>query len=296
MKSYIILAAFAVATLGAGSALAQPVCAGNADCSGATTNNYDNTTNHNGGVGVGVGVGVGIGGAGGSSNVGNGVGNFSPSARVDNDIRNTNTNTNANANSNSNRNENRNTNQQQQQQQQEAEAKSASQSLAKSSNDGNKQEINFNQPGTVQYSGEYTVKSAPGFAIGGPASGPCNGFSGGAALSLIGGGGAVNFSKVDEGCEERETARIAALMGRMDIANLIIEESDVVKRAQAKRDARKNEKKAEAAPTPVAAAPAKPMLVAASTQITPSEQNAAICASAKRSGDMILANRLDCPK
>lgn len=160
------------------------------------------------------------------------------------------------------------------------------------------QSITYNNPGTVDYSGEYRVRSAPALAIGGPASGPCNGFSAGVGISGMGFGVVGNMSKVDEGCEERETARIAALMGRMDIANLVLEEMEVVKRAKQRREEAQKQagaKKAQAE-QPQRVAQAQPQLVAASTQITPSEQTAAICEQARRTGDTILANRLSCPK
>lgn len=141
------------------------------------------------------------------------------------------------------------------------------------------------------------IANTPSIALGGPASGPCNGFSAGIGVTVPGFGIAGNMSKVDEGCEERETARIAALMGRMDIANLILEETAVVKRARERRAAAQQQpaKKAEVAPAPVAQAP-RPQLVAASTMITPKEQTDNVCDFARRTGDMILATRLSCPK
>jgi hypothetical protein len=141
---------------------------------------------------------------------------------------------------------------------------------------------------------EQKIRNTPGIALGGPASGPCNGFSAGIGLSVPGFGLAGNMSKVDEGCEERETARIAALMGRMDIANLVLEEMAVVKRAKERRaqaqPAQQPAKKAEVAPI------AQPQLVAATTQMTPSEQTRNICENAKLTGDHIIASRLNCPK
>lgn len=138
------------------------------------------------------------------------------------------------------------------------------------------------------------IKNTPSLAIGGPASGPCNGFSAGIGVAVPGFGLTGNMSKVDEGCEERETARIAALMGRMDIANLVLEEMDVVKRAKARRDA--GQKPAMTPAKKAEVVPAKPQLVAMSTQITPSEQTRNICEQARLSGDTFIAQRLNCPK
>jgi hypothetical protein len=119
------------------------------------------------------------------------------------------------------------------------------------------QSVNFNSPllpqqptettQNVRYSGTQTVKNVPGVVISGPASGPCNGFSAGMGASIPGFGIGANMSKVDEGCEERETARIAALMGRMDLANLVIENTAVVQRALARKQEREAQKRAEVA-------------------------------------------------
>ncbi len=103
---------------------------------------------------------------------------------------------------------------------------------------------------TIKYEGGYKVRNVPNVAIGGPASGPCNGFSGGIGGSGVGFGFAVNTSTVDKGCEQRETARIAAMLGRTDIANAVLENISIVKEALAARD------KAEAA-KPVVASPAE---------------------------------------
>lgn len=142
---------------------------------------------------------------------------------------------------------------------------SASLSGAKASNDGNAQAVSIvtNNPGQIDYSGGYSIKSAPGVVLGGPASGPCNGASGGMGLSVMGGGGAFNFSKVDEGCEERETARMLHMIGKTNDADALLKSGDVWQR-HVKRQQEQQPKKAEATPvaTPVrAAAVASPVPV-----------------------------------
>ena len=108
----------------------------------------------------------------------------------------------------------------------------------------------------VRYSGSQTIKNTPDVSVGGPASGPCNGFSGGVGVSVPGFAIGANASTVDKGCEARETARIAAMLGRMDIANAVLEHIGVVEealKAKAEREAAK--KSAMAVPAaPVAAA------------------------------------------
>lgn len=79
-------------------------------------------------------------------------------------------------------------------------------------NDGNHQNINFEDK-----------RQAPG--IGGPASGPCTGISGG--LSVI--GGAINFASVDAECDKREAARIAHILGEGVIAKKVLLSLDAVK-------------------------------------------------------------------
>jgi hypothetical protein len=66
--------------------------------------------------------------------------------------------------------------------------------------------------------------------VSGPASGPCNGFSGGIGISGMGFGVGANMSKVDEGCEDRETARMLGLLGRVDMAVEIIASSEAWQR------------------------------------------------------------------
>lgn len=93
----------------------------------------------------------------------------------------------------------------------------------------------------VNYSGTTKIKNTPDVNIGGPASGPCNGLSGGIGVGIPGLAVGGNLSTVDKGCEAREAARIAAMLGRMDVANAILENMEVVVaalKAKAERDAR----------------------------------------------------------
>jgi hypothetical protein len=93
---------------------------------------------------------------------------------------------------------------------------------------------------SISYSGAYKVKNTPDVSVGGPASGPCNGFSGGIGVSMAGIGIGANASTVDEGCSARETARVAAMIGRMDVANAVLENLPIVQaamKAKATRDA-----------------------------------------------------------
>lgn len=88
------------------------------------------------------------------------------------------------------------------------------------------------------YSGGYKIKNTPDASLGGPASGPCNGFSGGLGFSGPGFAVGANTSTVDKGCEMRETARVAAMLGRMDLANAVLENIAIVQealKAKAKR-------------------------------------------------------------
>jgi hypothetical protein len=96
---------------------------------------------------------------------------------------------------------------------------------------------------SVSYSGSYKLKNTPDINVGGPASGPCNGFSGGLGFSMAGMSIGGNASTVDEGCTARETARVAAMIGRMDIANAVLENLPAVQaalRAKAIREAMLN--------------------------------------------------------
>jgi hypothetical protein len=110
---------------------------------------------------------------------------------------------------------------------------------------------------TVTYQGSYKLKNTPDVSVGGPASGPCNGFSGGIGVSMAGFAIGANTSTVDEGCSARETARIAAMIGRMDVANAILDNLPIVlaaMKAKAARDAlalpaRSSEMPASSSPT-----------------------------------------------
>jgi len=124
-----------------------------------------------------------------------------------------------------------------------AQAGAASQAAAVSANQqGNEQSIQFiNTIPDVQkyetrdtqhitYSGKHSVKTVPGVVVSGPASGPCNGASGGVGIAGVGFGVGANFSKVDEGCEDRETARMLGMLGRSDLALQLLMSSEVWKR------------------------------------------------------------------
>ena len=113
-----------------------------------------------------------------------------------------------------------------------------------------------------------TLRNTPGVVVSGPASGPCNGLSAGIGLGLPGFGGGVNFSSVDEGCEERETARILGLMGEKD-AGIALIKSGAVWQRHLKR--LQEMKKAEAIPSPLAAAPAPKVVAAADPSCTTDE-------------------------
>lgn len=115
---------------------------------------------------------------------------------------------------------------------------------------------------TVRYQGSYKLKNTPDVGVGGPASGPCNGFSAGVGFSVAGFGIGGNTSTVDEGCTARETARVAAMIGRMDIANAVLENLPAVQaalRAKAAREGIINAPRSEApGPTPATTAPVRP--------------------------------------
>ncbi|HZQ61831.1 MAG TPA: hypothetical protein VFC24_10805 [Casimicrobiaceae bacterium] len=99
----------------------------------------------------------------------------------------------------------------------------------------------------INYSGGYKLKNTPDVSLGGPASGPCNGFSGGVGLGLPGMSLGANMSTVDKGCEARETARIAAMLGRMDIANAVLENIGIVAEALKAKSARETSERQRAA-------------------------------------------------
>lgn len=115
---------------------------------------------------------------------------------------------------------------------------------------GNKtsQNVNFQDSGrqdaNINYSGNYEVKNVPSIAIGGPASGPCNGFSGGIGASWLGGSIAANTSTVDDGCEDRETARMFHLLGDTASGLELLKTSKAYTRMQ-ERKAEIAKKKAE---------------------------------------------------
>ncbi len=113
----------------------------------------------------------------------------------------------------------------------------------------------FVNDNNVNYNGSYKIKNTPDVSIGGPASGPCNGFSGGIGFSGPGFAIGANTSTVDPGCTARETARIAAMLGRMDIANAVLENTSVVQEALKAKAARQ----AAEAPPPAVATPAAPV-------------------------------------
>jgi len=62
-------------------------------------------------------------------------------------------------------------------------------------------------------------------AIGGPASGPCTGFSGGVSVPGFG----FNAASVDGECNKREAARVAHMLGQRDIALKVLMSLDAVK-------------------------------------------------------------------
>jgi hypothetical protein len=112
---------------------------------------------------------------------------------------------------------------------------------------------------TVNYQGSYKVKNTPDVSVGGPASGPCNGFSGGIGVSMAGIGIGANASTVDEGCSARETARVAAMIGRMDVANAVLENLPIVQAAMKAKAAR------EASALPAQSLPAQSSGIPATT-------------------------------
>lgn len=108
---------------------------------------------------------------------------------------------------------------------------------------------------------ETKLKNTPAFGMSGPASGPCNGFSGGLTGVVAGFGGGVNFSKVDEGCEDRETARMLGLLGEKEAGVQLLKSSEAWQRHLERTKQQAAAKKAEA-PAPVQASTA-PQVVAA---------------------------------
>jgi hypothetical protein len=108
---------------------------------------------------------------------------------------------------------------------------------------------------TVSYSGSYKLKNTPDINVGGPASGPCNGFSGGLGFSIAGMSIGGNASTVDENCTARETARVAAMIGRMDIANAVLENLPGVQAALRARAAREAALTGQVGTAPLRSAP-----------------------------------------
>jgi hypothetical protein len=122
---------------------------------------------------------------------------------------------------------------------------------------------------TVTYQGSYKLKNTPDVSVGGPASGPCNGFSGGVGVSMAGFAIGANTSTVDEACSARETARIAAMIGRMDVANAILDNLPIVvaaMKAKAAREALALPAKSSEAPATSAPAHWLPAPVPVQTQ------------------------------
>ncbi len=101
-------------------------------------------------------------------------------------------------------------------------------------NKGNSNDITIEDSGKLHYSGGYDVKNVPGMFLGGPASGPCNGFSGGVTLAIAGFGFGGNASTVDDGCADRETARMFHLLGDTSTGLRILKSSDSYKRMVAR--------------------------------------------------------------
>jgi hypothetical protein len=150
---------------------------------------------------------------------------------------------------------------------------------------------------TVTYQGSYKLKNTPDVNIGGPASGPCNGFSAGLGVSIAGFGVGANTSTVDEGCSARETARIAAMVGRMDIANALLDNLPIVQaamKAKAAREALALPPKSQE--TPAATAPAQgspapaPVLTQAQREAALKEQQQLAQGALQRQATMAKLN------
>jgi len=109
----------------------------------------------------------------------------------------------------------------------------------------------------ITYQGSYKLKNTPDVNVGGPASGPCNGFSGGFGISMAGIALGGNTSTVDEGCSARETARIAAMIGRMDVANAILENLPIVQAAMKAKSQREAPALPPRSEAPATTAPAQ---------------------------------------
>lgn len=147
---------------------------------------------------------------------------------------NTNVNVNANANKNVNKNENNAV----------AVSGSNSESAALAKNK-NSQDVTINQ--TTVNPSDITMRAAPAIGVPGPASGPCNGTSATFGISVIGGAGGIGYSGVDEGCEERELARMLSLSGRNDLALDVLQNTAAYKRVQERKQAAAKKAEAEKA-------------------------------------------------
>ncbi len=157
------------------------------------------------------------------------------------------------------------------------------------------QNINSVQSGSVDqnihYSGSQTVRNVPGVIVSGPASGPCNGFSGGIGVAGPGFGVGVNTSTVDKGCTRRETIRVAALVGRQDIANALLESDPLVLEALQWQKDHAGTQPAQGS-TPVPATPEAPKPVAAEAPKAIHVTDADLCTSARAKKDVALAERV----
>jgi hypothetical protein len=149
---------------------------------------------------------------------------------------------------------------------------------------------------TVNYQGSYKIKNTPDVNVGGPASGPCNGFSGGLGVSMAGFSVGANASTVDEGCSARETARVAAMVGRMDIANAILDNLPIVQaamKAQAAREALSMSPKSPETPATTAPAqwsPAVPVQTQAQREAALKEQQRLAQEALQRQATMAKLN------
>jgi hypothetical protein len=96
---------------------------------------------------------------------------------------------------------------------------------------GNSQNITFNSPDKVNYSGDYTVRSAPQvFAPPVGVTAPCMiGYS--AGVSVIGAGVALGGGKEDTECTRREYARMLHAMGETKGAVALLCQNENVAKA-----------------------------------------------------------------
>lgn len=154
--------------------------------------------------------------------------------------------------------------------------------------------IDGTQTQNVNYSGSQTIRNVPGVVVSGPASGPCNGFSGGLGFAGPGFGVGLNTSTVDPGCSARETARVAALMGRMDVANAVLENMPIVKEALAAKNPPAAAPKAEApAPAPAAASDAgQPTGAGVQAVAITARPESDLCIAARAQNDVVKIARV----